>query len=188
MLLEREEHRRYVEKYQKLLNEGVEITKVVGEFGEDDKWVDIELARQWNQMKALDVTMTNKIAMIAKFEEMRQKLIEMNGGDAPTNEEYQKETPKYWKWFFEKLVLWQVKAHATGITRGTWENIDLLERTPVINPEFQLSMLNDDGMLDLKRIELENELEKQLSESRIKKMLDSFNEDKNDSNKMLEES
>ena len=52
MLLEREEHRRYVEKYQKLLNEGVEITKVVGEFGEDDKWVDIELARQWNQMKA----------------------------------------------------------------------------------------------------------------------------------------
>ena len=188
MLLEREEHRRYVEKYQKLLNEGVEITKVVGEFGEDDKWVDIELARQWNQMKASDVTMTNKIAMIAKFEEMRQKLIEMNGGDAPTNEEYQKETPKYWKWFFEKLVLWQVKAHATGITRGTWENIDLLERTPVINPEFQLSMLNDDGMLDLKRIELENELEKQLSESRIKKMLDSFNEDKNDSNKMLEES
>jgi hypothetical protein len=112
----------------------------------------------------------------------------MNGGDAPTNEEYQKETPKYWKWFFEKLVLWQVKAHATGITKGTWENIDLLERTPVINPEFQLSMLNDDGMLDLKRIELENELEKQLSESRIKKMLDSFNEDKNDSNKMLEES
>ena len=63
-----------------------------------------------------------------------------------------------------------------------------MERASVINPEFQIKMLNDDGMLDLKQIELESELEKQLSESRIKKMLDSFNEDKNDSNKMLEES
>ena len=188
MLLEREEQRRYIEKYKKLLNDGVETTKVMGEFGEEDKWVDIELARQWNSMKALDVTMTNKIAMIRKFEEVRQKLIEMNGGNAPTNAEYQKETPQYWKWFFEKLSLWQVKAHATGITRGTWENIDLLERSSVINPEFQIKMLNDDGMLDLKQIELESELEKQLSESRIKKMLDSFNEDNNDSNKMLEES
>ena len=125
MLLEKEEHRRYIEKYKKLLNDGVEITKVFGEFGEEDKWVDIELAGQWNSMKALEVTMTNKIAMIRKFEEVRQKLIEMNGGDAPTNAEYQKETPQYWKWFFEKLSLWQVKAHATGITRGTWENIEI---------------------------------------------------------------
>ena len=186
MLLDREEHRRYVEKYQKLLNTGIETTKVVGEFGEDDKWVDIELARKWNEMKSLDVTMVNKVAMVRKFEEMRQKLIEMNGGNPPTNAEYQKETPQYWKWFFEKMVLWQVKAHATGITKGTWENIDLLERPSVINPEFQLKMLNDDGMLDLKQIELESELEKQLSESRIKKMLDSYTEDNSGGSKMLD--
>tara|TARA_R100000008_G_scaffold16408_1_gene8078 strand:+ start:5851 stop:6684 length:834 start_codon:yes stop_codon:yes gene_type:complete len=172
MILLREEMSRYVKKYQKLLEEGEEMVWVVvpGE-GRDEKWVDIELARQWNEMKGMEVTMTNKIAMIRKFEECRQKLIEMNGGKPPTNKEYQEETPAYWKWYFERLALWQIKAHATGISRGTWENIDLMERQALIDPEFQLKVLNDDGMFDMKQIELNNEIEKQLGDGRVKKIL-----------------
>ena len=178
MILNREEMSRYVKKFQKLLDEGVETTWVVvpGE-GRDEKWVDIELARWWNEMKGMEVTMTNKIAMVRKFEEVRQKLIEMNGGKPPTNKEYQEETPKYWKWQMEKLALWQIKAHATGISRGTWENIDLMERQALIDPEFQVKVLNDDGMFDMKQIELNNEIEKQLGDGRVKKLLDQL-EDK----------
>ena len=81
MILNREEMSRYVKKFQKLLDEGVETTRdVVPGEGRDEKWVDIELARWWNEMKGMEVTMTNKIAMVRKFEEVRQKLIEMNGG------------------------------------------------------------------------------------------------------------
>jgi len=178
MILNREEMSRYVKKFQKLLDEGVETTWVVvpGE-GRDEKWVDIELARWWNEMKSMEVTMTNKIAMVRKFEEARQKLIEMNGGKPPTNKEYQEETPKYWKWYMERLALWQIKAHATGISRGTWENIDLMERQALIDPEFQVKVLNDDGMFDMKQIELNNEIEKQLGDGRVKKLLDQL-EDK----------
>ena len=178
MILNREEMSRYVKKFQKLLDEGVETTWVVvpGE-GRDEKWVDIELARWWNEMKSMEVTMTNKIAMVRKFEEVRQKLIEMNGGKPPTNKEYQEETPKYWKWHMERLALWQIKAHATGISRGTWENIDLMERQALIDPEFQVKVLNDDGMFDMKQIELNNEIEKQLGDGRVKKLLDQL-EDK----------
>ena len=178
MILNREEMSRYVKKFQKLLDEGVETTWVVvpGE-GRDEKWVDIELARWWNEMKSMEVTMTNKIAMVRKFEEVRQKLIEMNGGKPPTNKEYQEETPKYWKWQMEKLALWQIKAHATGISRGVWENIDLMERQALIDPEFQVKVLNDDGMFDMKQIELNNEIEKQLGDGRVKKLLDQL-EDK----------
>ena len=177
MILNREEMSRYVKKFQKLLDEGVETTWVVvpGE-GRDEKWVDIELARWWNEMKGMEVTMTNKIAMVRKFEEVRQKLIEMNGGKPPTNKEYQEETPKYWKWQMEKLALWQIKAHATGISRGTWENIDLMERQALIDPEFQVKVLNDDGMFDMKQIELNNEIEKQLGDGRVKKLLDQLND------------
>ena len=177
MILNREEMSRYVKKFQKLLDEGVETTWVVvpGE-GRDEKWVDIELARWWNEMKGMEVTMTNKIAMVRKFEEVRQKLIEMNGGKPPTNKEYQEETPKYWKWYMERLALWQIKAHATGISRGTWENIDLMERQALIDPEFQVKVLNDDGMFDMKQIELNNEIEKQLGDGRVKKLLDQLND------------
>ena len=188
MLLEREEKRRTAVKYQKMMDEGETMVPVLREhasgaeefYGTEDVWLDLEQARIWNQIKALEVTMTNKIAMIRKFEECRKELIRQNGGKTFTNAEYQAETPKYWKWFFERLVLRQIKAHATGISTGTWENIDMLERTALINPEFQVKMLNDDGMFDMKQLELDSELEKQLSEPRIRKLLEAIEKDKSD--------
>ena len=162
MLLEREEKRRTAVKYQKMMDEGETMVPVLREhasgaeefYGTEDVWLDLEQARLWNQIKALEVTMTNKIAMIRKFEECRKELIRQNGGKPFTNADYQEETPRYWKWFFERLVLREIKSHATGISRGTWENIDLLERPAVINPAFQVKMLNDDGMFDMKQLEL----------------------------------
>ena len=193
MLLSREEKKRQIARYQKMLDEGItkygtvrstkfdEVLPPTGDevrYGDDDKWVDIELARVWNELKGDEVTMTNKIAMVRKFEECRKALIEKNGGKEFTNEEYQKENPAFWKWKFEQIVLRQVKAHATGITAGTWENIDFLEAQPVINPDFQVKMLNDDGLFDLKRIELEQEVAKQLRTPAIKKLLEDIEKDK----------
>ena len=188
MLLEREEKRRTAVKYQKMMDEGETMVPVLREhasgaeefYGTEDVWLDLEQARLWNQIKALEVTMTNKIAMIRKFEECRKELIRQNGGKPFTNADYQEETPRYWKWFFERLVLREIKSHATGISRGTWENIDLLERPAVINPAFQVKMLNDDGMFDMKQLELDSELEKQLSEPRIRKLLEALEKDNKD--------
>ena len=188
MLLEREEKRRTALKYQKMMDEGETMVPVLREhasgaeefYGTEDVWLDLEQARLWNQIRALEVTMTNKIEMIRKFEECRKELIRQNGGKPFTNADYQEETPRYWKWFFERLVLREIKSHATGISRGTWENIDLLERPAVINPAFQVKMLNDDGMFDMKQLELDSELEKQLSEPRIRKLLEALEKDNKD--------
>jgi len=193
MLLNIEEKKRQIDRYQKMLDEGItkygtvrstkydDIAPPTGDevrYGDDDKWVDIELARVWNEMKGEEVIMTNKISMVRKFEECRKALIEKNGGKEFTNAEYQEETPRYWKWKFEQIVLRQVKAHATGISAGTWENIEFLEAQPVINPDFQVKMLNDDGLFDLKRIELEQEVAKQLRAPAIKKLLEDIERDK----------
>ena len=56
----------------------------------------------------------------------------------------------------------------------------MLERPAVINPAFQVKMLNDDGMFDMKQLELDSELEKQLSEPRIRKLLEAIEKDKSD--------
>ena len=188
MLLEREEKRRTAEKYQKLMDDGETLVPVLREhasgaeefYGTEDVWLDLEQASLWNQIRALEVTMTNKITMVRKFEECRKVLIKQNGGKPFTNADYQQEVPIYWKWFFERLVLWQIKSHATGIPKATWENIDLLERPALINPAFQVKMLNDDGMFDMKQLELDSELEKQLSEPRIRKLLEALENDNKD--------
>ena len=188
MLLEREEKRRTAEKYQKLMDDGETLVPVLREhasgaeefYGTEDVWLDLEQASLWNQIRSLEVTMTNKIAMVRKFEECRKVLIKQNGGKPFTNADYQQEVPIYWKWFFERLVLWQIKSHATGIPKATWENIDLLERPALINPAFQVKMLNDDGMFDMKQLELDSELEKQLSEPRIRKLLEALENDNKD--------
>lgn len=171
-LLNREERFRKIKEYNGMLDNGIEKTKVVGENGTDEKWVDIELARERNELESIEVTMVNKLAMCRKFEIARQKLIELNGGTPPSNKEYQKEVPSYWKWFLEQRALQQVKANATGIGSGIWENIEFLERQSLLNPEFQVKMLNNDGMLDIKQIELNMELEKQIDSGRVKKLLD----------------
>ena len=188
MLLEREEKRRTSVKYQKMMDDGETMVPVLREhasgaeefYGTEDVWLDLEQASLWNQIRSLEVTMTNKIAMIRKFEECRKVLIKQNGGKPFTNADYQQEVPIYWKWFFERLVLWQIKSHATGIPKATWENIDLLERPALINPAFQVKMLNDDGMFDMKQLELDSELEKQLSEPRIRKLLEALENDNKD--------
>ena len=122
MLLEREEKRRTAVKYQKMMDEGETMVPVLREhasgaeefYGTEDVWLDLEQARLWNQIKALEVTMTNKIAMIRKFEECRKELIRQNGGKPFTNADYQEETPRYWKWFFERNKItrnWYFKRH-----------------------------------------------------------------------------
>ncbi len=188
MLLEREEKRRTAEKYQKMMDDGEVYVAVLREhsegpeeyYGKEDVYLDLEQARLWNQIQALEVTMTNKISMVRKFEECRKELIRQNGGKPFSNADYQEEVPRYWKWFFERLVLWQIKAHATGVSKGTWENIDFLERPALINPEFQIKMLNDDGMFNMKQLELDSELEKQLSEPRIRKLIEALEHDNRD--------
>lgn len=166
MLIERDEKVRKLAEYQKILDEEATLpnardpktikVKVLTDKGQEEKYIDLEMQQTMNQIDLQEVTMTNKLAMVDRFEKARNKLIEMNGGKSPSNEQYQKEEPKYWKWFLERKALWQAKARQTGISEGIWENIHYLEEPALINPEFQVPMLNDtNGMLDLQTIEKE---------------------------------
>jgi hypothetical protein len=143
-VLERDEKLREIEEYEGLI--GKEIKKT-----SDGKYPDIEIKKKLNEIDSLDLNIANKAISVDRFEKARLKIIELNGGKVPTNSQYQKEEPQYWAWFLEMKAINQHKQAKTGIHEGTWENIDLLENDALINPEYKVRMLDDNGFLDLKK-------------------------------------
>jgi len=107
---------------------------------EEKRYLDIEIKRLQNLIDSEDIGMTNKACMVEHFEKCRQFLIKQNGGNAPTNKQYQEEEPKYWKWFIMKKAFQQFKQRQTGISEGIWEAIDHIEENPVLNENFQIEI------------------------------------------------
>lgn len=141
MLLDKDVLLRKIEKFSKLKDQEITI-----EEGKID-YADIYTKKLSNELDLLEVSVTNKIAMCIRFEEMRLELIKKNGGKAPTNEDHQKEEPQYWKWFIEQKAKEQLKASTTGISEGTWETVRMLEEPAVLNKEYQVKMLSETGSL-----------------------------------------
>jgi len=111
-----------------------------------------------NNLRKNKLTLANQVIKCHKFEQARKKLIEMNGGKKPTNEDYQKEEPQYWKWFLLRKAKWQSQARISGVSEGVFENIDMLEEPSLINPNFQIKVTDDNGLLplyDFEKLELE---------------------------------
>ena len=115
----------------------------------ETKYVDLEIERLKNEIDMLDLNLTNKLIMCDRFEKLREKLIELNGGTAPTNKEYQAEEPAYWKWYLQRKALWQHQERVSGISEGVWENIEHLEQPAVINKKFQIMMTDKKGLFQL---------------------------------------
>lgn len=115
----------------------------------ETKYVDLEIERLKNEIDMLDLNLTNKLIMCDRFEKLRVKLIELNGGTAPTNKEYQTEEPEYWKWYLQRKALWQHQERVSGISEGVWENIEHLEQPAVINKKFQIMMTDKKGLFQL---------------------------------------
>ncbi len=144
LILDREEKIRNIKELKK--------QQELGDNKIGDKYIDIEIKRKENEIDLIDLNIINRERMIEYFEKCRKKLIELNGGRPPTNEQYQKEEPEYWRWFLLRKALWQFKQANTGISEGVWENIDYLEEVPLINPDYQVKF---DNMLDVNKIESE---------------------------------
>ena len=153
MLITIEELNRKISEYKEMQKEGETTVVVRGDMGETStRYIDLEILLKQNQLFMEEVTVQNKLHSCKTMEKARAKLIEMNGGKAPSNEDYQKEMPKYWKWFLERKALWQSKERITGIKAGVWEVVEQLEQPPVLKEEYQVSMLNDYGLIDLEQI------------------------------------
>jgi hypothetical protein len=144
MLIEKEDLERRIKITRKKIRKKVIL--VIQDGKKQEKFPDLYIRELENQIDLLEVTLTNKAMMVKGFEACRLKLIELNGGKAPTNEEYQAECPEYWKWFLSKRALEQFRQSKTGIHQGTWENIEYLEEPALINPAFQVKILTEKGM------------------------------------------
>ncbi len=147
MLLDKEEKTRRLNEYIDMKeNKNVDTITVTVSMPErksaieEKRYLDIEIKRLQNAIDSEDINMTNQACMVEHFEKCRQFLIKQNNGNAPTNEQYQKEEPLYWKWFVMKKALQQFKQRETGITEGIWEAIDHIEENPVINNEYQVEI------------------------------------------------
>jgi hypothetical protein len=146
MLLEKEEKLRTIVDINAQTSDKVKVELPDG--ATVTKYKDLYLKQLENELDLLDVTVTNKVCMCLRFEEMRKKLIELNGGESPTNEQYQKEEPQYWKEFLTNRAKEQISERQTGVSAGIWESIRQLEEKSVINDSFKVQMLNDKGILD----------------------------------------
>ena len=156
MLLDKEEKTRRLEEYRNMEQDKIIVQT---EKGKEEKYLDIEIRRLENEIDLLDVTMTNKLCMVDYFEKCRLKLIELNNGKPPTNEQYQEEEPTYWEWFLRKKSLNQFKARTSGIDQGIWDAIDMFEETPVLNEDYQGKI---GSQFDAKKIEQEIEAQKKI--------------------------
>ena len=110
----------------------------------------------------LELSLKDRYERCTHFEKCRQKLIDLNDGKPPTNEQYQAEVPKYWKWFLKRTAVMQARERQTGVHEGVWLNIEHLEQPALLDPDFQVTMLDDLGNMDLGAANIENEQRKGL--------------------------
>ena len=167
MLIQKKEYERLIiELNESIKNDEKKRLVYTGE-GKQEKYTDLYLDQILNQLDMLEINIANKAMRIIKFEQCRKKLIELNHGII-TNEQYQAEEPKYWKWFLERKILWQIAQKNTGINEGVLENMQYLEEKALLNPLFQVEFPKINGKLDL------NEM---MRDVESKKLLDSNKEE-----------
>lgn len=95
--------------------------------------IDIETNRQEMRMKALEISIQGRLWRMNDFETLRKRLIEINDGKAPTNEQFQAEQPEYYRWFIAKKMVQQMQQQATGITEGMIEAHEMAARKPILS-------------------------------------------------------
>lgn len=169
MLLDKEEKTRKLKELKELLDMDKNKIVVLGENGSEEKYVDIQMRRLENEIDLLDIGLANKLSMVEYFEKCRQRLIELNGGTAPTNKQYQEEEPDYWKWSLTKMALSQHKQATTGIQQGVWDAIDMVEELPLLNPNYQVDI---GSKFDLKKLEEEIQEQKSILSHKRKEITD----------------
>lgn len=158
ILIDFEERTRDIQEYTRLLVNGENKVEVMTDRGIEKKYIDLEIERLKNSNDLQELTLKSKYEACLHFEKCRLKLIELNDGAPPTNEQYQKEEPAYWKWFLNRAAITQKRARETGIDQGVWLNIDNLEQPPLLNPDFQVMMLDSKGILNMGEANQENEI------------------------------
>lgn len=149
MLIEKEEIERKIKECKAMLKNGESKLLVYEGNGKKEKYADLYIKQLINQLDLLEINIVNKAMMVRGFEACRVKLIELNGNKEITNEQYQKEQPEYWKWFLQKRAVEQNKQAKTGISEGVWMNIGYLEEPALLNDNYQVKMLDDNGFLNL---------------------------------------
>lgn len=154
MLIEKEETIRKLEELRVLEKDGIVKTIIVQEHGQKEVYVDLQIKNLINRLDTIELDLVNKVCSCKQYELHRKRLIEMNDGKVPTNEQFQNEEPEYWRWFLARKALWQYKSRQTGIDVGVWENINYLEEPANIREDYQVLVL-DKGMIPLEKLEKE---------------------------------
>lgn len=151
MLIERDEMIRTIDDLRKQIEDG-NVNKVIyTNEGMKMIWLDLEIDKLKNNIGNLEVALVNKLAMCNMFEKCRLKLIELNGGKAPTNEQFQAEQPEQQKWMLMQQARLQIDSRITGASEGTLLALDWLQEPAMLNPAFQVELPRlESGQVDLR--------------------------------------
>ena len=151
MLIERDEMIRTKDDLRKQIEDGAVNKVIYTNDGMKMIWLDLEIDKINNNIGNLEVSLVNKLAMCNMFEKCRLKLIELNGGQAPTNEQFQKEQPEQQKWMLMQQARLQIDSRITGASEGTLLALDWLQEPALLNPEFKVELPRlESGQVDLR--------------------------------------
>lgn len=96
------------------------------------KWSDLEIRKRKMELEECRQSLFNRMWMLKRFIQVYSVLIKKNGGKPFSEEQFQKEQPKFYEWFLSDAILRDMVASRTGIGHGVFKFHQELTKTPFI--------------------------------------------------------
>lgn len=125
-------------------------------------WFDLEELEMTHYLKGSELEIRDRLHQLQHLDRMLEKLIEQNGGKAPTREQFLEENQEYWDTRLAEQALDDLMAAQTGISGANLQAMRRASAPSMVDPrnQFKEGYLPMDKLLDARgRMEFINDLQ-----------------------------
>lgn len=125
-------------------------------------WYDLEELEMTHYLKGSELEIRDRLHQLQHLDRMLEKLIEQNGGKAPTREQFLEENQEYWDTRLAEQALDDLMAAQTGISGANLQAMRRASAPAMVDPrnQFKEGYLPMDKLLDPRgRMEFINDLQ-----------------------------
>jgi len=125
-------------------------------------WYDLEELEMTHYLKGSELEIRDRLHQLQHLDSMLEKLVEQNGGKAPTREQFLEENQEYWDTRLAEQALDDLMAAQTGISGANLQAMRRASAPSMVDPrnQFKEGYLPMDKLLDPRgRMEFINDLQ-----------------------------
>lgn len=125
-------------------------------------WYDLEELEMTHYLKGSELEIRDRLHQLQHLDSMLEKLVEQNGGKAPTREQFLEENQEYWDTRLAEQALDDLMAAQTGISGANLQAMRRASAPSMVDPrnQFKEGYLPMDKLLDARgRMEFINDLQ-----------------------------